>query len=124
MSETSGFGWVRWLLIFSGVALLLLIGINNRKITKFTTPAGGFETAANDAGEKAKEKAVMTADARGLTAEQRAAAAQIAASEARARAYALQHAVGRSLTAVEIEKVAADGALIGVDFATPNPSSE
>jgi hypothetical protein len=90
-------------------ALVTLVGVNNRRITKFAGPGGiSFETAAPAAEDKAKEKA--TEKAKGLSAAEQAAAKLLAATEARGLTYQYERALGRPLTSPEIEGVADDAA--------------
>ena len=104
-------------------ALLALVGINNRRITKFTGPAGrGFETSADEAADEAKDEAEeMASD---LPKEQRAAATEVAQSEAGARAVEQVVMKGRALTRPEVRKVARDAAAISMDRIRSNPDFE
>jgi hypothetical protein len=103
-------------------ALLLLVGVNNRKITKFTGPGGtGFETGATKAAEDAKEETEKKADEAGLNDAEKGAAKLVAEAEAQARAHEFEKVAGRALMPAEIEKVAQDAALVAVDRVRDDP---
>lgn len=103
--------------------LLLLIGINDRKIIKFTGPGDtGFETQAPETGDKAKEKAEQKAAEAGLPAPQVETAKKLAAAEARARALEHERDTRRPLSPLESEAIADKAADIGVS-GVGNPDS-
>lgn len=105
--------------------LLLLIGVNNRKIIKFAGPAGiGMETSAAKAADEAKEKTEEKAREAGLSEPAVGAATLLAGAEAEARAHELEKIAGRALGAVEVEKVARDAALVAVEKVREEPSIE
>jgi hypothetical protein len=95
--------------------LLLVIGINDRKIIKLTGPGDtGFETQAPEAGEKAKEKTEQKAAEVGLTPALVQTAKALADAEARASALEHELAVHRPLSRYERETIAEEAATIGV----------
>jgi hypothetical protein len=95
--------------------LLLVIGINDRKIIKLTGPGDtGFETQAPETGEKAKEKAEQKAADEGLTPALVETAKALADAEARAKALEQELALRRPLSIPEKEAIAEEAATIGV----------
>jgi hypothetical protein len=104
-------------------ALLFLVGINDRKITSFKGPGGtGFDTAAPQAAEEAKDKAGQKADEKGLSDAEKGAAKLVAESEANTRTLLLEQAHGRALVQPEIEQVAQDAATVAVERVSEDPS--
>jgi hypothetical protein len=101
-------------LVVFGV-LLLVIGINDRKIIKLTGPGDtGFETQAPETGEKAKEKTEQKAADVGLTPQLVETAKALAGAEARAKALEHELAFRRPLSTVEKDAIAEEAATIGV----------
>jgi hypothetical protein len=95
--------------------LLLLVGINDRKIVKFTGPGDtGFETQAPETGEKAKEKTEQKAADVGLTPQLLETAKALADAEARAKTLEQEQALGRPLSVIESDAIAEEAAAIGV----------
>jgi hypothetical protein len=95
--------------------LLLVIGINDRKIIKLTGPGDtGFETQAPETGEKAQEKTAQKAADVGLTPALVETAKALADAEARASALEHELAFHRPLSTIEKETIAEDAATIGV----------
>jgi len=103
--------------------LLLLIGINDRKIIKFTGPGStGFETQAPATGNKAKEKAEQKAVEAGLSPAEVETAKSLAAAEARARALEHERDTRRPLSPLESEAIADSTSDLGVS-GVGNPDS-
>jgi hypothetical protein len=104
-------------------ALLTLVGVNNRKITKFTGPGGtGFDTAAPKAAEEAAKK---TEEAeRELSPAQLTAAKLLAPEKAKAEAMSRERVAGRPLTEREVEQVATEAVLESVASVRGNPDFE
>lgn len=102
-------------LVVLGV-LMTLVGVNNRRITKFTGPAGiSFETTASEAEDKAIDKVDTQARTDQLPPTLTELAKLLAGSEARSRTLELEHSVGRALTANELDKVAHQAAVSSVN---------
>jgi hypothetical protein len=102
-------------------ALVTLVGVNNRRITKFGGPGGiSFETAAPAAETKAKAKA--TEQAKGLSPAGQSAAKLLAVTEARGLTLQYERVLGRPLTTPEIEGVADDAASKSVAAVKADPA--
>jgi hypothetical protein len=104
-------------------ALLTLVGVNNRSITKFSGPGGtGFETAAPKAADEAEKK---TAEAEPELNQAQLTAAKLLAPE-KARAETLQRELlaGRRLTDSEVDRVASEAAAESVETVRGNPTFE
>jgi len=105
--------------------VLVLIGANNRQITKFTAGDFGFETAATAAtaaAEKAAQKTqTKVAD---LNAPGKEAAVLLAQSEARARVFRQAALSGGAVSSSDVEQIAQDAADVGFSSIAGNPSFE
>ena len=100
-------------------ALLSFVGINNRRITKFTGPGGiGFDTAAPQAAVEAKDKVDETAA--GLSPTEKEAAKLLAEQRARARTSELERLLGRALHPAEVTDVASRAATASVNAIRAN----
>jgi len=103
--------------------LLTIVGVNNRRITKFAGPGGiEFDTAADQAGTKAV--ATVDAYAADLSLSGRTAAKLIADPLAQTGALKLERVVGRPLMPAEIEHVAQESAKASVSAVRVDPSFE
>jgi hypothetical protein len=99
--------------------LLLVIGINDRRISKLTGP-GDISVEMEAAGQKAKEKAGEKADSKNATDAQKEAARLLA--EQQARELVLQQvAAGKRPTVRDIEQLAelASDAAVGKTVGNP-----
>lgn len=103
-------------------ALLVLVGVNGRRLVKFTGPGGtGFSTQEDQAADDAKGKAETKAAEKGLTASQTEVAKAFAAVLARDATRDRQREKGGSLSLSELSELGSRSAEAGVSTVAGNP---